>query len=131
MYVLFIVPINVYRAKLCYAYTANHSGYIWKLMTPRSNFCMTHLHCVGVVGRVLKEAIVGVEDLPGQEEEELPGWTSIVQALFPVKGDVQLGLGQLLLGGAHHLLERILQEVLATDAESGNQGRIVIQGSES
>ena len=31
----------------------------------------SYLNCVGVVGGVLEEAVVGVEHLPGDEEEEL------------------------------------------------------------
>jgi len=34
---------------------------------------------VGVVGRVLEEAVVGVEELLGQQEEELPGGPAVVQ----------------------------------------------------
>lgn len=34
---------------------------------------------VGVVGRVLKESVVGIKELLGQEEEELPGRPAVVQ----------------------------------------------------
>lgn len=37
------------------------------------------LHGVAVDGRVLKQSIVGVEQLSGQQEEKLPGGTTIVQ----------------------------------------------------
>ncbi len=34
---------------------------------------------VGVVGRVLKQTIIRVEQLPGNQEEELPGRPAVVQ----------------------------------------------------
>lgn len=37
------------------------------------------LHGVGVVGRVLKQTIIRVEQLPGNQEEELPGGPAVVQ----------------------------------------------------
>lgn len=37
------------------------------------------LHSVAVNGRVLKQSIVRVEQLSGQQEEKLPGWAAIVQ----------------------------------------------------
>ena len=37
------------------------------------------LHGVGVVGRVLKQTIIRVEQLLGQQEEELPGGPAVVQ----------------------------------------------------
>ena len=40
----------------------------------------TDLNHVGVVGRVLKQAVVGVEDFTRQEEEELTTWTTIVKS---------------------------------------------------
>ena len=38
------------------------------------------LDCVGIVGRVLKESVVGVEDLSGEKEEEFTRWTTIVKS---------------------------------------------------
>lgn len=38
------------------------------------------LHCVGVIGGVLKESIVRVEELLRQKEEELSRRTTVVQA---------------------------------------------------
>ena len=43
--------------------------------------CGADLDCVRVVGRVLKEAIVWIEDLTRQEEEEFSRWTTIVQTV--------------------------------------------------
>ena len=38
------------------------------------------LNCIGVIGRVLKQAVVGVEDLTGEKEKELTTWTTIVKS---------------------------------------------------
>lgn len=37
------------------------------------------LDCVGVISRVLKQTIIRVEQLPGNQEEELPGRPTVVQ----------------------------------------------------
>ena len=51
---------------------------------------LTDLHGVGVVGRVLEEPVVWVEHLSGEQEEELPGGSAVVQTLLPGEVDVQL-----------------------------------------
>ena len=79
---------------------------------------LSHLHGIGVIGGVLEETVVRVEDFPGDEEEELPTRPAVVEALLLVEGDVQARLRQLLLGGTHHLLERVLQQRLPPDLES-------------
>lgn len=71
-----------------------------------------HLDGVGVVGRVLEEAIVRIEELPRQQEEELPGRAAVVQALLAVERDVQLALLEVLLRGRHDLTEGVLEEVV-------------------
>ena len=38
------------------------------------------LDCVRVIGRVLKESVVRVEDLSGEKEEEFTRWTTIVKS---------------------------------------------------
>ena len=38
------------------------------------------LNHVGVVGRVLKQTVVGVEDLMRQEEKELTTWTTTIKS---------------------------------------------------
>ena len=38
------------------------------------------LNSVGVIGRVLKQTVVGVEDLTRQEEEEFTTWTTIIKS---------------------------------------------------
>lgn len=43
------------------------------------------LYCVGIICRVLKESIVGVEELLRQKEEELSGRTTVVQAAKEVE----------------------------------------------
>ena len=48
------------------------------------------LNSVGVVGRVLKQAVVRIEQFPGEQEEELSGRTTVVEALLSVESDVQL-----------------------------------------
>lgn len=40
----------------------------------------TDLHGVGIIGWVLKEAIVGIEEFPWQQEEELPRRTTVVKS---------------------------------------------------
>ena len=45
------------------------------------------LNSVRVVCRVLKEAVVGIEDLAREEEEELSRWASIVQTVWGVVGN--------------------------------------------
>jgi len=77
------------------------------------------LYCVGVVGGVLEEAVVGVEDFPGDEEEELPGRAAVVEAFLAVEGHVQAVLGQGLLRRAKHLVECVLQKQVAADLKPG------------
>lgn len=36
---------------------------------------------VGVVGRIFKKTIVGVEELPGHQEKELSGRSTVVQSV--------------------------------------------------
>ena len=69
---------------------------------------LTYLNSVGVIGRVFEESIVRIEHLSRDDEEEFSGWTPVVEAFLFVEGDVKARLGQLLLGGGHHLLEGIL-----------------------
>ena len=45
-------------------------------INPKENTLDSCLNGVGVVGRVLEEAVVGVEHLSGDEEEELPARTA-------------------------------------------------------
>lgn len=66
------------------------------------------LYSVGVVGRVFKQAVVWVEQFPGEQEEELSGRTTIVEALLSVERNVQLWLLQVLLGRSHDFVERVL-----------------------
>jgi len=66
------------------------------------------LNSVGVVGRVLKQAVVRIEQFPGEQEEELSGRTTVVEALLSVESDVQLWLLQVLLGRGHDFVERVL-----------------------
>ena len=66
-----------------------------------------YLNCVSVIGRIFKEAVVWVEDLSGQQEEEFPGGSTIVQPLLTPEGHVELGLGQLFLAGRHDLVKCI------------------------
>ena len=38
------------------------------------------LNSVGVIGRVLKQTVVGVEDLTRQKEEEFTTWTTVIKS---------------------------------------------------
>lgn len=75
------------------------------------------LHGVRVVGGVLEQAVVGVEELPRQQEEELAGRPPVVQPLLPREADVEPGLLQVLLGGRHDLGEGVLQQVVSPDVQ--------------
>lgn len=100
---------------------------------------------VGVIGRVLKQTIIRVEQLPGNQEEELPGRPAVVQPatrcnkhplvlvinigqtagsdticdarspFFPYKADVELAALQVFTRVAHDLVEGIFQQVVAAD----------------
>lgn len=70
---------------------------------------------VRVIGGVLEQSVVGVEQLAAEQEEELPRGSAVVEALLVVKLHVQLTLLQVLLAGAHDLVERVFQQVLAAD----------------
>lgn len=71
---------------------------------------------VVVVSRVLKETVVGVEHLMGQQEEPLPGHTTIVKTLLSLELDEQ-PLFQVLWLQPHDLVERILKEVLTGNGD--------------
>lgn len=87
------------------------------------------LHGVGVVGRVLEEAVVGVEELPWQQEEELPGGAPIVQSLLAVPRHAQLALLQLLLAAGHDAAESVFQEMVSPYIQPGQ--RIFINNNNS
>lgn len=70
---------------------------------------------VRVVGGVLEQSVVGVEELAAEQEEELPRGSAVVKALLVVELHVQLTLLQVLLAGAHDLVERVFQQVFAAD----------------
>lgn len=97
---------------------------------------------VGVIGRVLKQTIIRVEQLPGDQEEELSGRPAVVQPaarrnehvvinirqtagndticdarspLFPDKADVELAALQVFTRVAHDLVEGIFQQVVTAD----------------
>lgn len=77
------------------------------------------LHRVGVVGRVLEQAVVGVEELPRQQEEELPGGAPVVQPLLAVPRHAQLALLQLLLAAGHDAAEGVLQQMVSPYIQPG------------
>lgn len=70
---------------------------------------------VRVVGGVLEQSVVGVEELATEQEEELPRGSAVVKALLVVELHVQLTLLQVFLAGAHDLVERVFQQVFAAD----------------
>jgi hypothetical protein len=79
------------------------------------------LHGVSIVRRVLEQAVVGVEQLPRQQEEELPRRTSVVQTLLVVPHHAQLPLLQLLLVRRHDPPEGVFQQVLASYVQPRRQ----------
>ena len=68
-----------------------------------------YLNSVGVISRVLKEAIVRIENFSGQQEEKFARRSPIIQAFFTIESDVQTGFRQLLFGHGHDFVEGILQ----------------------
>lgn len=66
-----------------------------------------HVDRVRVVGGVLEQAVVRVEQLSRQQEEELPARPAVVQALFPVPQHAELALLKLLLAARHDAPERV------------------------
>lgn len=84
------------------------------------------LHRVGVVGGVLEQAVVRVEELPGQQEEELPRRAAVVEALLAVERHVQLALLEVLLGRGHDLAERVLEEVFPPDVQLELAGALAV-----
>ena len=94
-------------------YVNSNNRFYHDLLSSSWVFPRAHLNSVGIIGRVFKESIVGIEDLSGEQKEELPGGASVVQPLLAAEVDVEPVLGQLLLGGRHDLVEGILQQVVA------------------
>ena len=82
-----------------------------------------YLHSVGVVGGVFEQPVVRVEKLARKKEEKLSRRPTVVQALFSVETDVQLGLLQVLFAGSHHLVEGIAQQVVSSDVQPSNKRR--------
>ena len=73
-----------------------------------------YLDGVGVVGRVLEEPVVRIEQFAGNEEEELSRGTSVVQSVLAVKGQKQFGALKILARFLHHLIESVLQQMVAS-----------------
>lgn len=72
------------------------------------------LESVVVVGGVFEQAVEGVEHLMGQEEEELSGESTVVQAIFSIKLDHE-SLLQVRSRLAHDLGIRILENMRSSN----------------
>lgn len=80
----------------------------------------TDLQGVLIAGRVLEEAIIRIEELPGHEQEELPRRPAIVEAFLAGERDEQLVTLQIFLRNLiHELLERIRKKIVARDGHFG------------
>jgi len=77
-----------------------------------------HLHRIRVVGRVLEQAVVRVEQFAGEQEEELARGSAVVQALLRVPQHGEAAALQVLLVGRHDAAEGVLQQVAAADVQS-------------
>ena len=78
-----------------------------------------YLHCVHVRGAVLEQTVVGIEELAGEQVEELTGRSTIVETLFAVEADEDLVLSQIVLAQLHELDSSVVHELLAPDDDLG------------
>lgn len=77
-----------------------------------------NVYGVRIVCRVLEESVVRVEQLPGEQEEELSARSAVVQALLAVPQHAQLALLKLFLAARHDASEGVFEKVLAPNVES-------------
>lgn len=72
------------------------------------------LYGVHVRGRVLEQAVVGIEELARQQVEELARRTAVVETLLALKTNKQLVLAQVVLAQLHEFGARVVQELVAS-----------------
>ena len=66
-----------------------------------------YLDGIGIVGGILKKTVIRVEQFPRDEKKELSGGSSVVQAVFAVEGQKQLGALQIFSRLLHDLVESV------------------------